>query len=167
MYKVRIIGDPVLRKKGTRITVFDDKFLELVKEMTKIMIREDGIGLAAPQIGLSIQLLVVDISPLEDSEFDGPMAFVNPDILATEGSTTIEEGCLSVPGVREDVTRPKRIQLHYQDETGREHTAWFDGWMARVLQHEIDHLNGILFVDYLSPLKRQMLINQKAIPEKY
>ncbi len=167
MYKVRIIGDPILRKKGATVTVFDRKFHELVDEMTEIMYREDGIGLAAPQIGLSIQLLVVDITPIEESEFDGPMAFVNPIITNKEGGTTIEEGCLSVPGVREDVTRPERIKLTFQDKNGKKNSAWFDGWMARVLQHEIDHLNGILFVDHLSPLKRQMLINQKAIPEKY
>ncbi len=167
IYKIRYIGDPVLRKKAEKITVFDRKLQSLIDQMTEIMYKEDGIGLAATQIGVVKQLLIIDITPLEESEFEGAFSFINPEILESEGKSTIEEGCLSVPDVREEVTRPERIRVKYQDRFGKTYERWFDGWMARVLQHEIDHLNGILFVDHLSPFKRQLLINNNAIPAQY
>jgi len=165
VYKIKYIGDPILRKKTTDIDVFDAKFGAFLEEMTEIMYREDGIGLAAPQIGVSKSVLVIDVSELVETE--SLRIFINPKILNASGSSVIEEGCLSIPGVREEVTRPEIIELSYQDETGAAFTHEFDGWIARVLQHEIDHLNGVLFVDHLSPLKRQLLINKKVIPEKY
>ncbi|MBD3225317.1 MAG: peptide deformylase, partial [Caldithrix sp.] len=126
---------------------------------------EDGVGLAAPQVGLTQRILVVDISPLEEEE--KPQAYINTEILEYWGQSTEEEGCLSIPGVREDVTRHEGIRLKYNDIDGNEHIETFEGWKARVLQHEIDHLDGILFVDRISPIKRNVLISQKAIPHTY
>lgn len=165
MYKIRFIGDPILRKKTTKVEEFGDNIKTIIENMISCMHRDDGIGLAAPQVGLTQSVLVVDISGLEKDEH--PKAFINPEIIEVSGESVVEEGCLSIPGVREDVTRPDQIKLTYQDESGKKITAEYDGWMARVLQHEIDHLNGILFVDHISPIKRKMLINQEAIPENY
>ncbi|HGY57194.1 MAG TPA: peptide deformylase [Caldithrix abyssi] len=165
MYKIRLIGDPVLREKTKQVTNFDGQLQKTVAQMIDFMHQEDGIGLAAPQVGLRNSILVVDISPIEEEE--KPRAFINPKIISAEGESVVEEGCLSIPGVREDVTRPERIRLAYQDLDGRRIEEDYDGWLARVLQHELDHLNGILFVDLISPVKRQLLINQGLIPEKY
>ena len=145
--------------------MFDAQFQTFIKEMTEIMYKEDGIGLAAPQIGISKSVLVIDVSELEEHE--SLHVFINPKILQSSGESVVEEGCLSVPNVRENVTRPDTIELSYQDEAGASFIHEFDGWLARVLQHEIDHLNGVLFVDHISPVKRQLLINKNTIPNKY
>jgi len=165
MFKIRYIGDPVLRRNGDKIYEFDSNLKNLLIDMIDVMHREEGIGLAAPQIGLNKQILVMDISELDKEE--GPRAFINPVILDSWGESTKEEGCLSIPGVREEVVRPEKIHLSYQNEDGNDTTQEYSGWLARVLQHEIDHLNGILFVDRISPIKRQMLIQQGIIPETY
>ncbi len=165
MYRIRYIGDPVLRKKGEPVTVFDKALQKFAEEMIEIMREEDGIGLAAPQIGISKQILVTDASELIDGEY--PRVFINPELIETFGESVMEEGCLSIPGVREEVTRPEKIILKYQNERGETFTEEYSDWMARILQHEIDHLNGILFVDRISPVKRRLLINQKTIPEQF
>ncbi len=165
MYQIKYIGDPVLRKKSEIVEHFDGKFDSFLDAMTQIMYEKDGIGLAAPQIGVLKQVLIIDVSELVEGE--DLRIFVNPQILKSSGESVIEEGCLSIPNVREDVSRPDRISLTYQDETGAQFSDEFDGWLARVLLHEIDHLNGVLFVDYLSPLKQKLLISQNTIPEKY
>ncbi|MEJ2545124.1 MAG: peptide deformylase, partial [Calditrichaceae bacterium] len=145
MYKVRIIGDSILRKKTTDIDKFDNNLQLIINEMIDTMHKEDGIGLAAPQVGLDKSLLVIDISSIDDSE--EPTAFINPEIINSSGEAVYEEGCLSIPGVREEVLRPEEIILKYQDADGNNHKETFSGWKSRVLQHEIDHLNGVLFVD--------------------
>jgi len=165
MFKIRLIGDPVLREKTKLVTSFDEKLQKTVEQMINFMHIEDGIGLAAPQVGLRQSIIVVDISPIEEEEH--PRAFINPQIVSLEGESIVEEGCLSIPGVREDVQRPEHIRLIYQDAGGKQHEEEYGGWLARVLQHEIDHLNGVLFVDRISPVKRQLLINQGLIPEKF
>lgn len=164
-YRICYIGDPILRKQAEHINRFDEELQHTVKEMTSIMYKEDGIGLAAPQIGLSIQLIIIDASPVDKEEF--LRIFINPQILESSGESTIEEGCLSIPGVREDVIRPEHIKLNYFDEYGKEYTEYFDDWPARIIQHEVDHLYGVLFVDHISPVKRDMLINQEVIPALY
>ena len=153
--KIRIIGDDILRQTATEVEEFDEKLVRLSEEMIEFMHDSDGIGLAAPQVGLSKRILVTDVSPLEKEA--RPMVFVNPVILESVGECTLEEGCLSIPEVREDVTRPEEIILKYNTPTGELKTERFSGWMSRVLQHEIDHLNGILFVDYLSPIKKKLI----------
>jgi peptide deformylase len=161
MLKLRYIGDDILRQPAEEVTVFDDNLAVLANNMINLMHESDGIGLAAPQVGISKRLLVVDISPMDkDSK---PSAFINPVILESSGESTLEEGCLSIPGVTENVTRPDRIILKYQTPSGEEKSESFDSWMARVLQHEIDHLNGILFIDHLSPLKQKLVLNSLTI----
>ena len=156
MLSIKIIGEDVLRQKAETITEFDEGLKKLADEMMQVMYESDGIGLAAPQVGISKRLLVIDISEI-NSEF-GPMTFVNPEIIESTGEINMEEGCLSIPGVRESVTRPAEIILKYQDVEGNEKTEKFNDWMSRVLQHEIDHLEGILFTDYLSPVKQKLAL---------
>ena len=165
MYKIRYIGDPVLRRETRPIETFDAQLEKTIDNMIVTMHREEGIGLAAPQVGYSIKLCVVDISSIDENE--GPRAFINPLIVESWGEETLEEGCLSIPDVRDDVSRPEGIRLQYTDENGQGHEERFDGWMARVLQHEIDHLNGILFVDYLPPFTRRIWQQKGLLPENY
>jgi len=153
--KIRIIGDEILRQSASDVEEFDDNLVLFAEEMIDFMHDSDGIGLAAPQVGISKRLLVIDISPIEKGS--EAMVFVNPVILESVGECTLEEGCLSIPEVREDVTRPEEILLKYYTPTGELKTENFFGWISRVLQHEIDHLNGILFVDYLSPIKKKLV----------
>jgi len=155
MLRIRIIGDDVLREDAAEVTEFDDNLKRLTDEMIETMHDNDGIGLAAPQVGISKRLLVTDITEIDPKY--GPMVFINPEIIDADGEVTMEEGCLSIPEIRESVSRPKEITMRYQTTDGEERTEVFDDWMARVLQHEIDHLNGILFTDYLSPVKQKLL----------
>jgi peptide deformylase len=165
LYNIKFIGDPVLRKKAEPISVFDEKLKAFVVDMFTIMYKEDGIGLAAPQIGRSIRLFVVDVSPVDENA--GKKVFINPEIINSWGESTLEEGCLSVPGVREEVVRPEKIEIKYQDETGKEYKEILDEWPARVVQHEYDHLEGVLFVDRISPIKRKVLQLKGEIPVSY
>ena len=158
MPSIRIIGDEILREIAEQVTEYNDNLKYIANEMIDIMHDSEGIGLAAPQIGISIRLLVVDISTLEKNS--GPKIFVNPEILESWGENTLNEGCLSIPGVQEEITRPERILLKYNNLNGEQVTEKFEGWMARVIQHELDHLNGILFIDYLSPIKQKLVLNQ-------
>jgi peptide deformylase len=153
--KIRIIGDDVLREVAEDVEEFDEKLVRLGEEMIDFMHNADGIGLAAPQVGISKRILVTDVSPIEEDQ--EPRVFVNPVILESAGECTLEEGCLSIPDVREDVTRPEEILLKYNTPYGESKTEKFTGWMSRVLQHEIDHLDGVLFVDYLSPIKKKLI----------
>ena len=149
-------GHPTLRKVCKKVTLFDDKLKDLIADMVETMRVSDGIGLAAPQVNYSIQLLVVD-RHLIDETFDYE-AYVNPRIM--DNSTeldSMEEGCLSIPGINEEVTRPEKIKVLYQDESGHDREIDAEGMLAVVLQHEIDHLNGIMFVDHLSPLRKKLL----------
>jgi len=161
MLRIRIIGDNILREKAEEVTEIDDQLKHLIDEMIETMHESDGIGLAAPQIGISKRLLVTDVSPVESG--NSPMAFINPVILESSGEIELEEGCLSIPGVREIVTRPEEILLKYQSVTGEEKTEKFTGWMSRVLQHEIDHLDGVLFIDHLGTVKRKLILSNLAV----
>ncbi len=153
--EIRIYGDPVLRLKAKTIEDFGEHWKPFIEEMLDICRTDDGAGLAAPQIGESIRLLVVMIRRENEEPFT--MAVFNPEIIASEGEWTYEEGCLSIPGIREDVVRPGKIKVRFQDYTGQTREMETDGYLARVLQHEIDHLNGVLFVDRIPPLKRALL----------
>ena len=157
MSELRVIkyGNPILRMKAKKIENIDNDIKQLANDMIEIMRETEGIGLAAPQVAQSLSLLVVDKSLLEEN--GEPTAYINPDILETEGESTLEEGCLSIPGIRENVKRPEIISLRYQNISGEMFEKRIDELLARVLQHEIDHLNGILFVDRISSLKRMML----------
>ena len=146
---------PVLRQETKAVTAFDEALKNLVDDMAETMYAAPGIGLAAPQIGESLKLIVVDISPDKESpkEF---MAMVNPEIIEKEGSQFDEEGCLSVPDLTSRVKRFKKITVTYQDLAGNSQQMATEDRFAVVLQHEIDHINGILFLDHLSPLKRAL-----------
>lgn len=147
--------DPVLRKETEKITSFDRDLTALIEDMAETMYDAPGIGLAAPQIGKSAKLIVVDTS--EDKEGEKQfMALVNPKIVAHEGTQLDEEGCLSVPELTANVKRHKKITVAFQDSEGKARELTTEDRFAVVLQHEIDHLNGILFIDHLSPLKRNL-----------
>ncbi len=146
--------DPQLRKEAQLVETFDEKLRLLVDDMAATMYDAPGIGLAAPQIGESIQLIVVDISKEEDEK--RYMVMINPHITTTEGTQIDEEGCLSVPELTSKVKRFKKITLTYQDIEGNEKELTTEDRFAVVLQHEIDHLKGILFIDHLSSLKRSL-----------
>ncbi len=148
-------GNPILRMKAEPIVAIDDSIRLLAEDMAETMVQAEGIGLAAPQVAELVALCVVNLGLIEDGA--APKAYLNPEILHEEGTSTLEEGCLSIPDIREDVTRPEKIRLRYTDLNGKEHEETCDGMLARVLQHEIDHLNGILFVDRISPIKRKLL----------
>jgi len=157
--EIRIYGDPILRQKAAAIDPIPEDMEELVEDMFETMQAANGIGLAAPQIGEAISLCVVDVGLIEDGR--EPEAFINPEILEEYGDdAAMEEGCLSIPGLAEDVTRKEAIRLAYQSLDGKRHELECDGLLARVLQHEIDHLHGILFVDRLGSFKRR-LMNKK------
>lgn len=145
---VRTYGDGVLRRKGSEVEDFDEELRELIRRMVETMIVEGGVGLAAPQVGVSKRVAVVNPEP---DNPDTLVALVNPRIVSSgEQTSCVEEGCLSVPGVRGKVTRPVEIEIEYQDDRGGRHRARVDGLVSRIMQHEIDHLDGVLFVDRLS-----------------
>ena len=145
--------DARLRTKAQPVTVFDAALKQLAADMLETMYEAPGIGLAATQVNVHKQLIVLDVS--EDK--NQPMVLVNPKILEREGSQTYQEGCLSVPGIFADVDRADRIGIEAQDADGKAFTLEADGLLAVCIQHEMDHLVGKLFVDYLSPLKRELV----------
>lgn len=161
-------GDPVLRKKTEPVDQDYPQLEALIENMFETMYGASGIGLAAPQVGLSIRLFLVDatpfaededISPEEQEQFkDFKRVFINAQILEEEGDEWVfNEGCLSIPDIREDVFRKPQIKMQYQDEHFETHVETFDGIIARIIQHEYDHIEGILFTDLLSPLKRRLI----------
>lgn len=152
--KIYQYPEPVLRADTREITEFNAELAELVKDMAETMYDAPGIGLAAPQIGESVKLIVVDTST--EPEEKQYMVMVNPEIVEHEGSQIDEEGCLSVPELTAKVIRHKKVAVTYQDPDGQDQKITAEDRFAVVLQHEIDHLNGILFIDHLSPLKRNL-----------
>lgn len=153
---IRKYGDPILRQKAQRQTTFDEALRAVAADMIETMQAASGIGLAANQIGLPHALCVLEVSLIEEGA--APRAFVNPEIVQTSSElVTMEEGCLSIPDINEDVERNVRIRLRFHDLEGNQQEEEFEGLYARVLQHEVDHLNGIFFVDRLSALKRRLL----------
>ena len=140
------LGAEVLRVEGRRVGKVDESVRDLARDMLRSMYTAHGIGLAAPQVGVDKQLLVIDLDP--ETPSTPPLVLINPEIIsASAGLDTYEEGCLSIPGVYLDVVRPTAVQVSFRDEMGRPRTMKADGLMARCIQHEVDHLNGVLFVD--------------------
>jgi peptide deformylase len=159
IYPITVFGDPVLRKKAEPIS---KDFIDLkgfIQNMFDTMYASDGVGLAAPQVGQAIRLFVVDTNTDDEDEPAGIVkAFINPQIIEKYGDEWVmNEGCLSVPEIREDVVRPENIRIKYVDEDFNAHEETYSGFTARVIQHEYDHLEGVMFVDYLNPLKRRIL----------
>ncbi len=154
--------DPRLRKKAVAITSIDEAIRELAHDMLETMYHEGGIGLAATQVDIQKRLVVMDLS----EERNDPVFLINPEILASEGKEEMQEGCLSVPDFYDTVQRAERIRFRYQALDGEVIERDADGLLAVCVQHEIDHLNGKLFIDYLSPLKRQRIKKKLEKQEK-
>lgn len=161
IYPVVVYGHPVLRKVAKEIDESFEGLEQLIEDMFETMYKSDGIGLAAPQIGKSIRIFVIDASPMEDEDpvlKDFKRVFINAQIVEKSGeSWTFNEGCLSIPNIREDVDRPDKIVIEYYDQNFEFHRKEFEGIPARIIQHEYDHLDGILFTDKVAPIRKRML----------
>jgi len=150
--------EPVLAKRGEEVTVFDDALKTLVDEMFESMYLAQGIGLAAPQIALSKRITVIDVSFRKNPS--DKIALINPEIIHAEGKQVEEEGCLSLPEIREKVVRASKVKVKAQDVTGKWFEVEGEELLARALQHEIDHLDGVLFIDRISRLKRELVLRK-------
>jgi peptide deformylase len=156
--EVKICGDPVLRKIATPIETFDAELREFAESMVETMQVERGIGLAAPQVNVSDRLIVaLQMKDVDDSDAR-PLVLVNPEVIHTSKETwSYEEGCLSIPGINASVVRPRDVEVKYQDLDGRDQIVSGSGIFARILLHEIDHLDGKLFIDYLSSAQKSLI----------
>ncbi len=166
---IRTYPDPVLRTKTARVEKIDGSLDRLIQDMIETMHAAPGVGLAANQVGVSLQLAVIDLSTRENAEQRHPLyVIINPEIVSSEGSVVEEEGCLSIPDYSEKVKRAAKVKVRAQDRTGKPFEIEAEGLLAKALQHEIDHLNGFLFVDRLSPLKKNIFKRRvkKALAEK-
>jgi len=167
---IRIYGDPVLRQRAVEILKVDDSVVKLVSDMFDTLKQENGLGLAANQIGVLKRVFIVNLSHVKEGE--KPFAIINPVMLDKSGEIIGEEGCLSVPGIFEDVVRAKRVTFKGIDISGKEITIQAEDLLSRVMQHELDHLNGILFIDHLSKIKREQIdsklnkISEKSLEVK-
>lgn len=167
-----IAPDPLLKKVSEPVEKFDEALTSFAKEMVNVMYGEHGVGLAAVQVGVLKRVVVIDVDyELEDHDHHNcghvhvtntnPRYFINPEIIeSSKESSSFDEGCLSFPGARSEITRPKDVRIKYQDLSGNEKEEKMTGLLATCIQHEIDHLNGITFVDYISKLKREMILNK-------
>ena len=158
---IYILGQPVLRKVAEDIPTDYPDLDNFIKDMWDTLAESEGIGLAAPQVGMSIRVVVIDLDVLSDDmpEYkDFRQVYINPHIVEYDESETdtMEEGCLSLPAIHEKVTRPKRIHVQWLDEKMQPHDEWVEGYLARVMQHEFDHLEGKVFVDRVSQLRKQL-----------
>lgn len=157
-------GDPILRKKCKAVNDF--KNLEgLINDMFDTMYEENGIGLAANQVGVDLNLFIIDISDIEE-EGENIHVFINGKILESSGESWFEEGCLSIPDVRLDVKRPETITFKYKDRSGNEHVKEFNGLLARAIQHEVDHLNGVFIVDRVTSISKMKVDKELKAIEK-
>lgn len=158
---IYLYGSPVLRKVAKDITSDYPNLKQLIDDMFETMYQSEGVGLAAPQIGLSIRLFIIDAAPFaeENPELaDFKKVFINAHIIERTGEPILfNEGCLSIPNIREDVERPDSVTIEYLDENFQPHKETFEGLTARIIQHEYDHLDGILFTDKVAPIRRQLL----------
>lgn len=161
---LRFYGDPILRRPTERVEAVDERVRTLIADMLETVKAEKGIGLAAPQVGRTESICVIDMPEDYDLDDEGnrlnpdarmPLVLINPEIIQCSKRTDIhEEGCLSFPGIRADIERPIEIVVRFQDEEGRLHERTYRAFLARVIQHEVDHLNGVLFIDRMSTAKR-------------
>ena len=155
IYTIVKYGDPVLEKRAEPVTVFDEELKKLVDDMFESMYAAHGVGLAAPQIGISKRLAVIDVTFKEDPE--AKLVLANPEIIQTEGRHSQNEGCLSIPDFRESVTRPRKVTIRAQDVNGKFYEKTGEELLARAFLHETDHLNGKLYMSHLSALKRDLM----------
>ena len=161
IYPISIIGSSVLRQKAKEIAKDFPNLKQLIDDMWETMYASDGIGLAGPQIGKAIRILVIDASPMEEDDpslKDFKKVLINAKITElSEDTELMIEGCLSIPGVNEEVKRSNKIKIEYYDENFNFHEEEYEGFAARVIQHEYDHLDGVLFTDHVSPIRKQLL----------
>ena len=155
---IRKYGDAVLRRAAEPVGAIDEPVQKLVDDMIDTMYAAPGVGLAANQVGVSLRLMVIDLSV--GKRPDEVYVFINPEIIETEGEVTEEEGCLSIPDFTEIVTRPERVRVRYTDRNGVAREMWGADLMARAICHELDHLNGTLFVDYLRGFKKERILKK-------
>ncbi|MDA3852779.1 MAG: peptide deformylase [Bacteroidales bacterium] len=177
IYPIHLYGHPVLRKATTEITPEYPNLSEVIDDMFATLAKASGVGLAAPQVGLAIRLFIVDLDPFKDEhpEYEGvKKVIINPKFLEkSEETASIEEGCLSIPDINEKVERPKKVKIKYYDENFVEHIEEHEDWMARVMQHEFDHIDAHLFIDRISPLRRRLIkgkltaIHKRKVVTKY
>jgi len=161
---IYIYGSPVLRKEARTVEQNEEGLQEFIHNLWETMYHSDGIGLAAPQVGKSMRIFVIDGTPLAEDDpslTDFKVTFINPEILERGGDDkTFEEGCLSIPNLREEIVRPEKVRIRYYDKEFNLHEEEYGGIAARIIQHEYDHLDGILFTDRVGPLKKRMLRNK-------
>ena len=163
--KILTEPDPFLRQKSKKVDIVDDEIRSLMDDMVQTMYDAPGIGLAAIQIGVPKRVIVIDLSKKDEKK--NPMYFVNPEILIkSENDATYEEGCLSVPNQFAEINRPDKCKVKYIDYDGKEKILEANGLLATCIQHEMDHLEGILFIDYLSKLKKSMIIKKLSKQKK-
>lgn len=148
--------DPILSQLAEPVIDFDKTLHQLLEEMAEAMYEAEGVGLAAPQIGVSQRIFVIDLGLVDDNK-KGLKEFINPQIVASSGNIAFEEGCLSLPGFTAEVNRKESVTLNYQDRHGKEKAIEAEGFFAVAIQHELDHINGKLFIDRLSPIKRRFM----------
>lgn len=161
LLEIRYWPDPILKQKGEPVTLWDDHLRQTLMDMAETMYASKGIGLAAQQVGLALRMLVCDVPPEREGEKGSGLLFLtNPRIVRREGEVTWNEGCLSFPGLEIDVNRAARVLVTYQDEHGRPREIQAGGLLAICLQHEIDHLDGIVFTDRLGPVRRRMALRE-------
>ncbi|KPP95283.1 MAG: peptide deformylase Def [Bacteroidetes bacterium HLUCCA01] len=172
-----LYNDPVLRQKAEPVKTDSKELQVFIDDLFETMYEASGVGLAAPQVGRSLRVFVVDADVMvedTDEQAYGPMAFINPEIHSKDNQQIIiEEGCLSLPELRENIARPDEITVKFLDRDFREQHMTFTGWMSRVFQHELDHLDGVLFFDYLGSFKKRLiarrlqLIDEGAVETEY
>lgn len=152
-------NDPVLREKTKPVEDFNDELTTFIQDLFETMYNSEGVGLAAPQVGSNLSVFVIDADNMveEGEESFGPLAFINPEIVEKKGGKVpMDEGCLSIPQVTDKVIRPETVVVKFLDQTFQPRLHEFTGWVSRVIQHEYDHLQGILFIDYLSAFRKRM-----------
>jgi peptide deformylase len=160
-YKIISVPDPVLKQVATPVEHVDDALRTQIKRMLQTMYDAPGIGLAANQVGLLNRVIVMDVAQREEPDTRRPIAMINPELVWNSDEPSLwEEGCLSIPGQYADVERPLRVRVRYLDETGKPCEDMFEGLASHCVQHEIDHLNGVLFIDHISALKRNMILKR-------
>jgi peptide deformylase len=158
IYPILSYGNPVLKQEAEEIEADYEGLQTLIDDMFETMYASEGVGLAAPQIGKSIRLFVIDPANIDENLTDLKRVFINPEVIRLEGDEwDYEEGCLSLPDIREKICRPDQVLINYLDRNFEEQEEFFSGIAGRIVQHEYDHIEGVLFTDHLSPLKRRML----------
>lgn len=159
IYPIVLYGEPVLKKRAEPLPLNEPDIKELLRDMYETMHNASGVGLAAPQIGKPIRVFIIDSTPMEDKPEDAIVqAFINPEMLEETGEKwAFEEGCLSIPGIREDVMRHPKIRIKYYDQDWQLQEKTYEGVVARIIQHEYDHIEGILFTDHITAFKKRLL----------